>query len=82
MFLEIPKSILSLIDRHDNTCLQILKEEITPTLNKLKQERASYLEYQNVIRDLEHLNKLYIAYQFVCAQVCAANLVLLTANQA
>ena len=48
---------------------QILKEEITPTLSKLKEERSSYLEYQKVIRELEHLNKLYVAWQFVCAEV-------------
>ena len=51
---------------------QILKEEITPTLAKLKDERSSYLEYQKIIRELEHLNKLYIAYQFVCAEVYIA----------
>lgn len=48
---------------------QILKEDITPTLTKLKEERSSYLEYQKIIRELEHLNKLYIAYQFVFAEV-------------
>ncbi|KAL5017230.1 hypothetical protein ScPMuIL_006819 [Solemya velum] len=46
----------------------ILKEDITPTLTKLKEERSSYLEYQKIIRELEHLNKLYVAYQFVCAE--------------
>jgi len=49
--------------------LQILNEEITPTLNKLKEERSSFLEYQKIIRELEHLNKLYVAYKFVCAEV-------------
>ena len=49
--------------------LQILKEEINPTLARLKEERSSYLEYQKVIRELEHLNKLYIAYRFVTAEV-------------
>jgi len=49
--------------------LQILKEEITPTLNKLKEERSSFLEYQKIVRELEHLNKLYVAYKFVCAEV-------------
>jgi len=53
-------------------CLQILKEEITPTLNKLKEERSSFLEYQKIVRELEHLNKLYIAYKFVCAEVSNA----------
>uniref|UniRef100_A0A8C6XIV8 SMC hinge domain-containing protein n=1 Tax=Naja naja TaxID=35670 RepID=A0A8C6XIV8_NAJNA len=40
--------------------LQILEEEITPTLQKLKEERSSYLEYQKVVREIEHLNRLYV----------------------
>lgn len=48
---------------------QVLKEDITPTLNKLRDERSSYLEYQKILRELEHLSKLYVAYQFVCAEV-------------
>ncbi|GFO37153.1 structural maintenance of chromosomes protein [Plakobranchus ocellatus] len=45
----------------------VLQEDITPTLTKLREERSSYLEYQKIIRELEHLNKLYIAFQFVSA---------------
>ena len=51
----------------------MLKEEITPTLAKLKEERSSFLEYQKIVRELEHLNKLYIAYKFVCAEVCTVS---------
>lgn len=32
------------------------------------QERSSYLEYQKVIRAIEHLSRLCIAYQFVLAE--------------
>uniref|UniRef100_H3BA46 Structural maintenance of chromosomes 2 n=1 Tax=Latimeria chalumnae TaxID=7897 RepID=H3BA46_LATCH len=46
----------------------ILEEEITPTLQKLKEERSSYLEYQKVMREIEHLSRLYVAYQFTCAE--------------
>lgn len=46
----------------------VLKEDISPTITKLKDERSSYLEYQKINRELEHLNKLYIAYQFLCAE--------------
>ncbi|KAM6109743.1 structural maintenance of chromosomes protein 2 [Phoenicopterus ruber ruber] len=46
----------------------VLNEEITPTLQKLKEERSSYLEYQKVIRAIEHLSRLCIAYQFVVAE--------------
>ncbi|XP_047490218.1 structural maintenance of chromosomes protein 2-like [Penaeus chinensis] len=45
----------------------ILEEEITPTLSKLKEERTMYLEFQKVQRELEHLSKLYIAFKFVTA---------------
>ncbi|RXG57275.1 Structural maintenance of chromosomes protein 2 [Armadillidium vulgare] len=46
----------------------LLIEEITPTLNKLKDERGKYLEFQRVQREIEHLSKLYLAYKFVTAQ--------------
>ena len=36
------------------------------------QERASYLEYQKVMREVEHLTRLYVAHQFVMAEVCFA----------
>ncbi|KAG5266679.1 hypothetical protein AALO_G00234900 [Alosa alosa] len=46
----------------------ILDEEITPAMQKLKEERSSYLEYQKLMREIEHLSRLYVAYQFVCAE--------------
>ncbi|XP_070651317.1 structural maintenance of chromosomes protein 2 [Bos indicus] len=46
----------------------ILEEEITPTIQKLKEERSSYLEYQKLLREIEHLSRLYIAYQFLLAE--------------
>lgn len=50
----------------------ILNEEITPTLAKLKEERSTYLEYQKIQRELEHLTKLYIAYKFISAEETAS----------
>merc|ERR1719150_2254310 len=49
----------------------ILNEEITPTLTKLKGERSTYLEYQKIQRELEHLTKLYIAWKFITAEETA-----------
>ncbi|NWV53098.1 SMC2 protein, partial [Daphoenositta chrysoptera] len=46
----------------------VLSEEISPTLHKLKEERASYLEYQKLLREIEHLNRFCIAYQFTLAE--------------
>ncbi|XP_064477399.1 structural maintenance of chromosomes protein 2-like [Ornithodoros turicata] len=43
----------------------ILSEEITPTLDRLKAERQAYMEYTKVSRELEHLTKLHVAWQYV-----------------
>merc|ERR1719295_1945039 len=50
----------------------ILNEEITPTLTKLKEERTTYLEYQKIQRELDHLTKLYVAYKFIKAEEMAS----------
>ncbi|NXP34119.1 SMC2 protein, partial [Leiothrix lutea] len=46
----------------------VLNEEINPTLQKLKEERASYLEYQKLVREIEHLSRFCVAYQFFLAE--------------
>ncbi|OWK57274.1 Structural maintenance of chromosomes protein 2 [Lonchura striata] len=46
----------------------VLNEEIGPTLQKLKEKRALYLEYQKVVREIEHLSRFCVAYQFVLAE--------------
>ncbi|XP_078728608.1 structural maintenance of chromosomes protein 2 isoform X2 [Lampetra fluviatilis] len=45
----------------------VLDEEISPTLEKLKQERTSYLEYSKLCRELDSLRRLVIAHQFSTA---------------
>ena len=40
---------------------------------RLFQERSSYLEYQKVMRELDHLTRLNIAFQFVQAEVRVNN---------
>ncbi|NXE60818.1 SMC2 protein, partial [Calcarius ornatus] len=51
-----------------NSIQTVLNEEISPTLQKLKEERASYLEYQKLVREIEHLSHFCVAYQFVLAE--------------
>ncbi|NXS19256.1 SMC2 protein, partial [Mystacornis crossleyi] len=46
----------------------VLNEEISPTLQKLKEERASYLEYQKLLREIEHVSRFCVAYQFTLAE--------------
>merc|ERR1712001_63278 len=55
-------------DQKLNEINNILVEEINPTLAKLKEERSTYLEYQKIQRELEHLTKFYLAYTFVIAE--------------
>uniref|UniRef100_A0A674CMB3 Structural maintenance of chromosomes protein 2 n=1 Tax=Salmo trutta TaxID=8032 RepID=A0A674CMB3_SALTR len=60
----------------------ILNEEITPTMQKLKEERSSYLEYQKLMREMEHLSRLYVAWLFVCAEETKDSITQLQANMA
>ncbi|NXA69597.1 SMC2 protein, partial [Mohoua ochrocephala] len=46
----------------------ILNEEICPTVQKLKEEQASYLEYQKVLREIEQVSRFCVAYQFALAE--------------
>lgn len=47
---------------------KILNEDITPTISRLREERSSYMEYQKVIREIDHQRKLCIAYEFLKAE--------------
>ncbi|NXB64396.1 SMC2 protein, partial [Struthidea cinerea] len=46
----------------------VLNEEISPTLQKLKEERAAYLEYQKLLREIEYVSRFCVAYQFTLAE--------------
>ncbi|NWU28281.1 SMC2 protein, partial [Dyaphorophyia castanea] len=46
----------------------VLNEEISPTLQKLKEEQTSYLEYQKLLREIEHVSRFCVAYQFTVAE--------------
>ncbi|CAH8560447.1 unnamed protein product [Heterobilharzia americana] len=47
---------------------RILAEDINPTIQKLREERSSYLEYQNAVREIDHLEKFLIAYEYTCLE--------------
>ncbi|XP_046391421.1 structural maintenance of chromosomes protein 2 [Ischnura elegans] len=51
----------------------LIEEEICPKLEKLKEERGHYLEFQKVQRELEHLTRLYIAWKFVSLEESSSN---------
>jgi structural maintenance of chromosome 2 len=43
----------------------LLKEEIEPKLEKLRNEKRAFLEFQSTQNDLERLTKLVIAYDYI-----------------
>ena len=52
----------------------VLTEEIMPKLSSLKEKRASFLQYQDMARQIEHLTKLEVAYQYhQCDQKAQSN---------
>lgn len=44
---------------------EMVNEDISPKLAKLKVERGQYLEYKKIERELEHLQKIYIAWKYM-----------------
>lgn len=42
-------------------------EEIGPKLNRLKEERAQYVEFQRLERELEHSKRIHLAWKYVTA---------------
>lgn len=43
---------------------RVLREDITPAIEKLKQERSAYIEFQKIEREFGYLQKVSIAYQY------------------
>ncbi|KAM3955882.1 structural maintenance of chromosomes 2 [Aphomia sociella] len=46
----------------------IIKEDIAPKLQKLQDERSQFQEYQKVVRELENLTRLHVAWKYVTAE--------------
>ena len=49
--------------------LQLLDEEITPKLDKLRKERTLYHELQKTKNELERIQKFCLAYQYTALKV-------------
>jgi structural maintenance of chromosome 2 len=47
-----------------NEIERVLREDITPVIEKLEHERAAYIEYQKCEREFKHLHKFTQAYQY------------------
>ncbi|KMQ95676.1 structural maintenance of chromosomes protein 2-like protein, partial [Lasius niger] len=70
MYENKKQSALVTIEKKDSKLKEIndiLKEEIGPRLNKLKEERTQYVEFQRIERELEHSKRIYLAWKYVTA---------------
>lgn len=47
---------------------QIIEEEMAPKLEKIREERKAYMEFQLLERELQHLTKIFQAWQYVTSQ--------------
>jgi structural maintenance of chromosome 2 len=47
-----------------NEIERVWREDITPMIEKLKQERSAYIEYKKYEREYLHLHKITTAYRF------------------
>ncbi|CAL8085544.1 unnamed protein product [Calicophoron daubneyi] len=62
---------LKTIEKKDSKLREIdrvLRQDINPTITKLREERSNYLEYQKVVREITHLEKFIIAYDYTCLE--------------
>ncbi|XP_043674818.1 structural maintenance of chromosomes protein 2 isoform X1 [Vespula pensylvanica] len=70
MYENKKQTALKTIEKKDNRLKEIndvLQEEIAPKLNKLKQERSQYMEFQRMQRELEHYKRINIAWKYTTA---------------
>lgn len=44
----------------------LLQDTIFPNLEKLKQEQSGLIEYRKIVADLEHKNKVLVAWCYIC----------------
>ncbi|OQR67739.1 structural maintenance of chromosomes protein 2-like [Tropilaelaps mercedesae] len=47
---------------------QILQEDLEPQMKKLTEERQAFARYKTICRQLEQLQKIHLAWQFICAE--------------
>lgn len=47
---------------------QLLVEEIEPKLEKLRRERAVYVQYQQICNDIDYLQRIHISYRYIKLQ--------------
>lgn len=44
---------------------QLLKEELEPRIEKLRDEQSQYEEFQKIVRDIDHLTHIHVSYMYL-----------------
>ncbi|XP_053981783.1 structural maintenance of chromosomes protein 2 isoform X3 [Hylaeus volcanicus] len=68
MYENKKEAALKTIEKKDSKLMEInniLDEEIGPKLEKLKEEKTQYVEFQRIERELEYCKKICIAWKYV-----------------
>lgn len=47
---------------------QLLKEEVQPRIEKLREEQSQYLEYQKIVRDIDYLTHIHVSFVYLNCQ--------------
>lgn len=43
---------------------QLLKEEVQPRIEKLREEQSQYVEYQKIVRDIDYLTHIHVSFVY------------------
>ncbi|GFQ76740.1 structural maintenance of chromosomes protein 2 [Trichonephila clavata] len=67
MYEEKKETALKNLEKKDSKLREInamLEEHINPQLEKLKEDRKEYTKYTKIVREYEHLYKIYVAWDY------------------
>ncbi len=67
---QIQENIRTLCTHMHTHTTQILAEDITPSLEKLRKERAQYMAWSTANAQVERLERFCTAWEFTQAEVC------------
>lgn len=52
---------------------QLLREEVQPRIEKLREEQTQYVEYQKVVRDIDYLTHIHVSFVYLNCKKAVEN---------
>lgn len=53
--------------------MQLLKEEVQPRIEKLREEQSQYVEYQKIVRDIDYLTHIHVSFVYLNCKKAVEN---------